>query len=154
MWQEFIDKIKRKLSFDRLDKLYRHYTIVVEECSATNSKEKEEIAYFKERFENYYAPTKRLSRIRTLLYLVLIIGSSAAFSSIKLIPYLSVIVEIIALVGALFGIFIFAFIFVLNAKINLNIQIMQSCMMHLVVIYQKNQKRDTKDTLAKFKRVI
>ena len=141
------------LSLNRLSKLQGHYAAIKPELQLSQRKDKQEAEYFCLEFEKYYKRTTQLSNLR--LYFYFLLYATLIVNMLKLIPQLSFLIAFIELGSALFGTtVVIVIIFFLNAKINVNLQVMQSSLNHLVTLYQKNPRRDSSVVIAKLSRVI
>jgi hypothetical protein len=161
----FIQNIAKRLSINRLGHLQGHYAAIRTSLPTQNVKDREEVVYFCAQFERYSTITTRLSKWRIILYilsvasvlvnLLILLFASAIKNLIILIPALSFLEPFTHLSNfSLLTTFIIIMIFLLNAKINLNLQIMQTCLSHLSTLYAKNPKRDTIEVTKALKRII
>ena len=147
------DRLRKRLNFNRLDRMVQHYSAIKEQLAPKGANEKEEVEFFTREFERYAKITLRLSNIRwgfwVLLYAALLINVLQA------IPFLRFLVAFVELGSAIFGTtLLFIIVFLLSIKIRLNLEIMQDCLTHLIAFYYKNPKRQTKLTLERIAKVI
>lgn len=148
-----LDRLRKRLNMNRLDRMMQHYAAVREQLDLKNAKDARETAFFSTEFERYAKLTRRLINIRLVLWIFLY---AALFVNVlKLIPFLAFLVAFVEFGSALFGTtLLFIAVFILSMRIRLNLELMQDCMTHLIVIYYKNPKRDTSTMLGKVARVI
>jgi hypothetical protein len=152
----FIENLRKRLSFDRLSRLRQHYVAITDELKPKTPQEREEVRFFKARFEHYGKIVEHLWRIKVFFYVVLyatiFVGVIHVMS--QFLPFLSVVTAFIKFASVLFGPVAFIAVLYLTAKINLNLELMQDCMTHLINIYHKNPKRDSKTAIAKIAKAI
>jgi uncharacterized membrane protein YesL len=149
----WFDKLRKRLTFNRLGRLNTHFLAIQAAINPKTANDKAEVDFFCSEFTRYYRRTKRLSNLRTALYLLLY--AAIIVNLLKAFAFLAVFVAFVELGHALFGTtLLVAAIFLLTARINLNLQLMEECMMHLISIYHQNPKRNTTATLEKIARAI
>ena len=148
-----IDKIRKWFSFNRIYIINEHYNAIRDELAPASESDKSEVKYLSQEFEKYAKRTNKLANWRVFFYVVLYATLFTSF--LKVIPFLNFLVNFIELSNALLGSTIaFIIIFLLTVRININIQRMQACMMHLVYFYSINKKRDSKKSFQRISRVI
>lgn len=148
-----IDRIRKRLNFNRLDRLVQHYGAIKDRLSPKNVKDQEEAAFFSTEFERYARQTQRLANIRLVFWALLY--AALFINVLKIIPFLAFLVTFIELGSAIFGTtLLFITVFALSIKIRLNLELMQDCMTHLICIYHKNPKRDTQSMLRDVAKAI
>jgi hypothetical protein len=148
-WYEHVQK---RLYWNRLQRLVQHYSAIKDEL-APRGKDKEEVAFFTSKFEQYAKRTNHLMHIRFFFYLILY--ATLLVNVFKIIPLLAFLVTFIEVGSAVFGTTIaIAAVFLLTLRINLNLGLMQDCLSHLIVIYHSNHKRKSKEVLAKIAKAI
>jgi hypothetical protein len=149
-------RVVKRVSFNRLGRMHDHYEAVCAQLRPKTSGEMDEVVFFQARFNHYSRVVEILWRIKMFFYLVLyatiFVGVLAVLG--EFFPWLEFIAQVIKLLSVVLGPVSLVAVFYLNAKINLSLELMQDCMMHLVAIYHKNHRRDTKASLARIARAI
>jgi hypothetical protein len=142
----FWQKIVRKFSLNRVDKLNCHY-LALQSSAKILPRDKEEFSFFSAVFARYHKSAVRMSNLRLVCYALLY--PAVLVSTLKLIPFFNFLVRFIEVGNALLGttLLIIA-IFILNARVNLNLTIMQDCLAHMTAMYHGSSKRDGKTLRA------
>jgi uncharacterized membrane protein YesL len=147
-----MDRLKKRFTFNRLERLNQHFLAIKDEVKPGKI-DKQEVEFFCAQFSSYYKRTNTLSNIRLFFYTLLY--AAILVNLLKTIKFLAVFVTFIELGHALFGTTILvAVIFLLTARINLNLELMQDCLTHLIVVYHKNPKRNSAAALQRISKAI
>ena len=152
----FEERMSKWLSFNRLGRMRQHYVAICDELKPKSAKDKKEVAFFTAQFDRYGKHVEVLWRIKlvfwAVLYATIFVGILTVVS--KFLPFLQIITAFLQLGSAIFGPISFFAVLYLTARINLNLELMQDCMTHLICIYHKNEKRDTDVALGKIAKAI
>jgi len=149
----FFTRMVKWLSFNRIAILTVHYRALKAETTPRLAKEREEFSFFTTEFERYARKAEHLAFYRAILYIFLY--ATFAVSLLKILPVLRFLVPFIELGGAFIGGGIaFILIFLLSVKISMHLQRMEACMTHIVALYHKSPKRDSRKALAEISKVI
>lgn len=148
-WQRFV----KRLNVNRVSRANQHYRAIRTELAPRTAREKEEVAFFSRKFEKYHRLAQRLISIRLLFYTILY--ASILVNVFQVIPLLRFLVTFIELGSSLVGTGLaFAIVLLLSAKVNVYLQLMNQCLVHLASIYQANPKRDTGKTIRALRKTL
>jgi hypothetical protein len=146
-------KIVKGLNLNRISRAYLHYQAIKDELPNRTQKERDETTFFTRKLERYYRQAQRLLTLR-------VVFSSIFYASIiipilKLIPILQFLVAFIEIGSALVvpGAAFIAMM-ILSLQINLKLQLMNQCLVHLTALYQSNPKRNTDATIKALRKTL
>lgn len=141
------------VQINKIVRMNKHYLAIKPEVKPQGEKQKQEVRFFCSRFEHYHKKSMRLIRIRYFFYAILYAG--LLVNVIKLIPFLSIFAGFIEFGGAIFGTTVaFIGVYVIGKQVDLNAELMNECLTHLIFYYHKNAKRDTGKALKKIAKTI
>lgn len=149
LWQ----RAYKKLTTNRIERMHMHYTAVCDELSFASPKDEAEALFFREKFARYH-------RFAVRTFVVHLISGIFLYASIlvgvlKVIPVFSFLVTFIQVGSSVFGgIIAIVVFFWTRVRLNLYLDLMGQCLMHLVALYQRNPKRNTKKALNAINRMM
>lgn len=143
-----LQRLYKKLSTNRIQRMHVHYTAVCDELTYASPKDKTEALFFRKKFAHYHRLAVRTFIVHMIaglfLYATILVGL------LKLIPILSFLVTFIEVGSSVFGgVLAIVIFFWTRVRLNLYLDLMSQCLMHLVALYQRNPKRDTKKALSR-----
>jgi hypothetical protein len=149
----WFERFRKWLSFDRIGMMHTHYSVIKSQIAPKGQKEQAEFDLFTREYERYHRKATRLGKWRWILYAFLY---AAIFVRVlAYIPFLRFLAPLFELGNAVVGGGLAVFlIFLLSVRINLHLQRMEACMLHLVPLYHQNPKRDTDAALKEIGKVI
>ena len=146
------DGILKYLNMNRLSRAHRHYCAIREDLAQRTQKEREEAVFFSRKFERYHRRAQRLLTIRLLISPI--VYATILVSLLQVFPLLRVLGTMLIGLNATLGAIGFGIMILLSIRINLQLQLMNQCLMHLVALYQANPRRDTERVLKALRRTL
>lgn len=146
-------RLLKWVQLSKVVRMHKHYRAIKTQLAPSTPAEKAEVRFFCQRLEHYHKKSMRLARIRYFFYAILYAG--LLVNVLKIIPFLSFVVEFVRLGGAIFGTTLaFVAVYLIGKQIDLNAELMNECLTHLISYYQKNGSRNTERTLRRIARTI
>jgi len=148
-----LQRVWKWFNINRVSRMHKHYEAIRYEIRAKTPAEKKEFSYFSTKFEEYYRRTSRLVKIRLVLYLFLY--ASVIVNVLRAFQWLELLVGIVQFGNALLGTtVILALVILLQTKINLQLELMNESLTHMIVLYHKHPGRNTNKVLRNLSKTL